>query len=252
MKMEGQLQLFMTAEQEEQVNRCIQNSKRNLEIAQANTQRSLETLLEGGLQLGVHFKNTLQIHKDVTKTVELGGWRDENKFEAEVTVDEYTGGVFLLYDIIVKEDGVRKIVKKDTWFSVTSDGKVECSTIVGSFRAVKASTILNKIIDMNAATKDRLKMVEQKDIHFDNALAKLRDEFPNAEQVNRGTEWVNTRTFKNSYHQDVITVAFEDGSYINYDVNTFNGEISVRKVYDVVVETLTLQDKVNNLKTRLQ
>jgi hypothetical protein len=77
MKMEGQLQLFMTAEQEEQVNRCIQNSKRNLEIAQANTQRSLETLLEGGLQLGVHFKNTLQIHKDVTKTVELGGWRDE-------------------------------------------------------------------------------------------------------------------------------------------------------------------------------
>ena len=95
-------------------------------------------------------------------------------------------------------------------------------------------------------------MVEQKDIHFDNALAKLRDEFPNAEQVNRGTEWVNTRTFKNSYHQDVITVAFEDGSYINYDVNTFNGEISVRKVYDVVVETLTLQDKVNNLKTRLQ
>ena len=29
MKMEGQLQLFMTAEQEEQVNRCIQNSKRN-------------------------------------------------------------------------------------------------------------------------------------------------------------------------------------------------------------------------------
>jgi len=49
----------------------------------------------------------------------------------------------------------------------------------------------------------------------------------------------------------VVTVKFEDGSYIQYNVNSFSGEIKIRKVYDVVIEKQTLQDKVNNLKNRL-
>jgi hypothetical protein len=96
-----------------------------------------------------------------------------------------------------------------------------------------------------------LVIVNKKDNHFNNALEQLKLEFPNASSVIKGNEWVRTSNWKNSYTTDVITVAFEDGSYIQYDVNSFSGNISIRKVYDKVVESQTSQDKVNNLKNRL-
>ena len=104
---------------------------------------------------------------------------------------------------------------------------------------------------MAGAAKDRLKFVNQKEKHFDNAIAKLKLEFPNAVSVTKSQDWVRTHNYRNSYYVDLITVAFEDDSHIQYDVNNFTGEISVRRVYDKVVEKQTLQDKVNNLKARL-
>jgi len=247
-----QLEMFMTVEQEQAIERYVTNQNKDTEHRIASVQRQLNVLLGAGLIEGVHFKNNFTVEENTTETVSLGGrWYDIPEFEAEVTYNKSEGGVFLLYDMVVMEDGVREVVKKSTYFNLTSDNKVECYTIVGSYRAVKPETIMRKLEGMAEGAKERLKFVNQKDKHYNNAIAKLKLEFPNAVNVEKGSEWVRTYSYKNSYNVDIVTVGFEDGSHIQYDVNDFTGEIKVRKVYDVVVENQTLQDKVNNLKNRL-
>ena len=247
-----QLEMFMTGEQYQAVERYVAGQNKDTEHRIASVQRQLNVLLDGGLIEGVHFKNNFTVEENVTETVTLGGrWYDVPEFEAEVTYNKSEGGVFLLYDMVVMEDGVREVVKKSTYFTITSDNKVECYTIVGSYRAVKPETILRKIEDMAVVAKERLVIVNRKEEHYNNAIAKLKLEFPNAVGVGRSSEWVRTYNWKNSYNVDIITVTFVDGSYIQHDVNDFTGEIKVRKVWDVVVEKQTLQDKVNNLKNRL-
>ena len=247
-----QLEMFMTVEQEQAIERYVNNQNKDAERREAQVMREVNALVDAGLLINVHFKNTFTIEKNATETVSLGGrWYDIPEFEAEVTYNKCEGGVFLLYDAVDTEDGERQVVKKSTYFSLTSEGKIECYTIVGSYRAVKPETILRKIEDMAVVAKERLVIVNRKEEHYNNAIAKLKLKFPNAVGVGRSSEWVRTYNLRNSYNVDVITVSFEDGSYIQYDVNSFSGNISIRKVYDVVVQSETLQDKVNNLKDRL-
>ena len=251
--MEGiQLSMFMTAEQQQLVDRYIASQNRDAERRKAQAIREIDILVSAGLRPNVHFKNTFGVVENITETVSLGGsYYDVEEFETEVTFNKASGGVFLLYDMVVVENDERKVVKKDTWFTITSDSKVECSTIVGSYRAVKPETILRKLDENSAAAKERLKHLNQQDIYFNNAIAELKAEFPTATSVERHKEWVQLRTYTNSYYADIVRVSFEDGSYIMYDVSGYNGKISIRKVWDVEVETQTIKDKVNNLKDRL-
>jgi len=247
-----QLSMFMTGEQQQMVDRYITGQNKDVENRASNVQRQVNALLNAGLRPNVHFKNNFTIEKNVTETVTLGGrYYDVEEFEAEVTYNKSEGGVFLLHDTVVVEDGVRQIVQKSTWFTLTSDGKVECSNIVGSYRAVKPETILRKLEEMKDAAKERLESLNQKDDHFTNAMAKLQSEFPNATSVTRNNEWVRTRTYTNNYTVDVVMVSFENGSYIKYDVNGFTGKVSVREVFDVVEEALTMNDKINRLVNNL-
>ena len=253
--MEGiQLSMFMTAEQQQMVDRYIAGQNKNAESNALQAQRHTRILMDAGLRPNVHFKNTFVLKENVTETVTLGGrYYDVEEFEVEVTCNKYEGGVFLLYDMVGTEDGERKVVKKDTWFTITSDrsgNKVECSTIVGSYRAVKPETILRKLDEMSVAAKERLKYLNEQDTHFNNAIAEMQVEFPTATSIERQKEWIQLRTYTNSYYADVVRVSFEDGSYIMYDVSGYTGKISIRKVFDVKVETQTVQDKVNNLKDR--
>ncbi len=253
MKTEGQqLEMFLTVEQEQTIERYLNNHDFHFRNQKGDAKKKSQFLLENGFIEGEHFENTFTFEENVTETVSLGGrWDKVEEFETELNVTKYQGGVFLLHDVVGEVDGERQIVKKSTWFSLTSEGKIECSSIVGSYRAVKPATLLRKLVEQNEAVKDHLVLANRKDNHFNSALVTLKLEFPNAVSVERGSEWVRTSNWKNSYTTDVITVAFEDGSYIQYDVNSFSGEIKIRKVFDKVVESLTSQDKVNNLKDRL-
>jgi hypothetical protein len=253
MKTEGQqLEMFLTVEQEQTIERYLNNHDFHFRNQKGDAEKKSQFLLENGFIEGEHFENTFTFEENVTETVSLGGrWYDVEEFETELNVTKYQGGVFLLHDAVGEVNGERQIVKKSTWFSLTTDGKIECSSIVGSYRAVKPATVLRKLVELNEATKDQLVFANRKDIHFNSALDTLKLEFPNASSIIKGNEWVRSSNWKSTYNVDVITVAFEDGSYIQYDVNSYSGEIKIRKVFDKVVESLTSQDKVNNLKNRL-
>jgi len=253
MMTEGQqLEMFLTVEQEQTIERYLNNHDFHFRNQKGDAEKKSQFLLENGFIEGEHFENTFTFEENVTETVSLGGrWYDVEEFETELNVTKYQGGVFLLHDAVGEVDGERQIVKKSTWFSLTSEGKIECSSIVGSYRSVKPATLLRKLVEQNEAVKDHLKFANQKDKHFNNAITTLKLEFPNSVGVGRSSEWVRTYNLRNSYNVDIVTVTFVDGSYIQYDVNNYTGEIKIRKVYDVVVENQTLQDKVNNLKNRL-
>ena len=253
MKTEGQqLEMFLTVEQERAIQEYLNNHDFHFRNQKGDAEKKSQVLLENGFIEGVHFENTFTFKENVTETVSLGGrWYNVEEFEAELTITKYQGGIFLLHDIVDGEDGTNKIIKKSTTFHLTPSGKIECFSIVGSYRSLKPATMLAKIAELNESTKERLVIVNRKDNHFDHAIEKLRFEFPNSVSVERSSEWVRTYNLRNSYTVDVVTVKFEDGSYIQYNVNSFSGEISINKVYDVETEKLTLQDKVNNLKNRL-
>jgi hypothetical protein len=253
MKNEGQqLEMFLTTEQERVIQEYLNHQDFHFRNQKGDAERKSQVLIENGFIEGVHFENTFTFKENVTETVSLGGrWYNTEEFEAELNVTKYQGGVFLLHDVVGGEDGVREIVKKSVPFTLTSSGKIECYSIISSFRSVKPATMLRKIVELNGATKDMLVLANKKDNHFDNAIEKLKLELPNSVSVERSSEWVRYSNWKNSYTVDVITVVFKDGSYIHYDVNSFSGDISVRKVYDMSVEKLTLQDKAHNLKRRL-
>lgn len=253
MKTEGQqLEMFLTVEQERAIQEYLNNHDFQFRNYKSNVEVKHQVLIKNGFIEGVHFENTFTFEENVTETVSLGGrWYNTEEFEAELTITKYEGDIFLLHDIVDGEDGTNKIIKKSTPFHLTPSGKIECFSIVGSYRSLKPATILTKIAELNESTKERLVIVNQKNNHFDNAIEKLRFEFPNSVGVGRSSEWVQTYNWKNTYYVDIVTVTFVDGSYIQYDVNSFSGEIKIRKVYDVVIEKQTLQDKVNNLKDRL-
>ncbi len=253
MKTEGQqLEMFLTVEQERAIQEYLNNHDFQFRNHKSNVEVKHQVLVENGFIEGVHFKNTFTFKENVTETVSLGGrWYGVEEFETELNVTKYQGGVYLLHDAVGEVNGERQIVKKSTWFSLTTSGKIECSSIVGSYRSVKPATLLRKLVELNAATKDNLVLANRKDNHFNSAIDTLKLEFPNSVGVGRSSEWVQTYNWKNTYYVDIVTVTFVDGSYIQYDVNSFSGEIKIRKVYDVVIEKQTLQDKVNNLKDRL-
>jgi hypothetical protein len=253
MKTEGQqLEMFLTVEQEQAIQEYLNHHDFHFRNQKGDAEKKSQVLLENGFIEGVHFENTFTFKENVTETVSLGGrWYNTEEFETEVTITKYQGGVFLLHDIVDGEDGTNKIIKKSTTFHLTPSGKIECYSIGGSYRSLKPATMLAKIAKLNESAKDRLVIVNKKDNHFDNAITTLKLEFPNSVGVGRSSEWVQTYNWKNTYYVDIVTVTFVDGSYIQYDVNSFSGEIKIRKVYDVVIEKQTLQDKVNNLKDRL-
>ena len=253
MKTEGQqLEMFLTVEQEQAIQEYLNNHDFHFRNQKGDAERKSQVLLENGFIEGVHFENTFTFKENVTETVSLGGrWYGVEEFETEVTITKYQGDIFLLHDIVDGEDGTNKIIKKSTTFYLTSSGKIECYGITSSFRPLKPATMLRKIAELNESTKERLVIVNRKDNHFDNAIEQLKLEFPNSVSVERSSEWVRTYNLKNSYTVDVVTVKLKDGSYIQYDVNSFSGDISIRKVHDMSVEKLTLKDKEHNLKLRL-
>ena len=253
MKTEGQqLEMFLTVEQEQAIQEYLNNYDFHFRTQKGDAERKSQVLMENGFIEGVHFENTFTFKENVTETVSLGGrWYNVEEFETEVTITKYEGDIFLLHDIVDGEDGTNKIIKKGVPFYTTSSGKIECYSITSSFRPLKPATMLRKIAELNESTKERLVIVNRKNNHFDNAIEKLEFEFPNSVSVERSSEWVRTYNLKNSYTVDVVTVKLKDGSYIQYDVNSFSGDISIRKVHDMSVEKLTLKDKEHNLKLRL-
>ena len=246
---EGQLTLELdvrTAEQQEKIDNYLVARKNEVERQIVSMTNQYNTLVNAGVYSeDIDFKYDIE---SVTREVNLGTYSEPDK--VELTFDVVKGGVKLFRDEIDTKDGEPKIVKTNTWFTI-GDGKIECSSLVGSFRAVKPETLARKLKEHNESKKFQLENLIERLSNTQKAIRELNNEFPQAISIDEKQEWISVASRRGGYTRNVIEVRFEDGSYVMYEVDT-KGEKHIFKVYDIEEEALTREDKLNRLTNRLK
>lgn len=247
---EGQLTLdlgLLNEEQQKRVDNFLADQKRMTEYTLSESKRKTELLLAAGFELGKHFENTVEV-EDVNEVHEFVlNWRSDEHFNQEVSYQRVKGDVFLKVINCDADADANEITEKESnvWFSITREGKFECSRIVGSYRAVKASTLLQKLNDYNIQQRfyaeNKLKRFnEEKQL-----LADLKELYPHSTSIKYDDVYEDGSRRTNRRAQ----VSFADGSYINF-YKDWNGTLRCTKVYDVEVETLSLIDKATIVSQR--
>jgi hypothetical protein len=250
MMMEKQLTLELnvrTAEQQKQIDNFLLGQENIMKATIFRINKEYLTLLDAGFT-SEDIDSKAEI-VSVTREVNLGTYSD--RFVVELTFDNVKGGVKLLCDEINTKDGEPKIVKRETWFTFTSDDKIECSSLVGSYRAVKPETLVRKLKEHNENVKAQLENLTKQLSNTQKAINELNNEFPQAISIDEKQEWISTGSRYGGYSKELIEVRFEDGSYVTYEV-LFSGEKRIFKVYDIEEEALTKQDKLNRLIQRIK
>jgi hypothetical protein len=248
---EGQLTLELnvrTAEQQKQIDDYLIARKNDLKHQVDIIKKNYQILSLAGFDQTEDLKIKTEI-VSVTREVNFGTYN--HREEVELTFDVVQGGIRILRDEIDTKDGEPKIVKRDTWFSLSSDGKIECSALVGSYRSVKFETLIRKLKEHNENIKAQLENLTKPLSNTQKAINELNDEFPQAISIDEKQEWVSTGSRYGGYTKELIEVRFEDGSYVTFEVLS-NGEKRIFKVYDMEQEALTKQDKLNRLTQRIK
>ncbi len=150
---------------------------------------------------------------------------------------------------------IREKTKFITWIAskstdLYSDKKIESYQIVGSSRAVKPKTILDKIDEKNVAAKNQLSSLITKNLNFDVAISQLKHEFPTATSIEKRDEWITGSNWKKSYSKEVIVVKFANDSSIMFELD-YKGEKRIFRVYDVEELKMTNEQKVERLVKRV-
>lgn len=245
--MEGQLTLdlgLLSVEQEKYVADFLESQKRSVERSLAHAERKVQALVNAGFRLGVDFDNTIEVVDHINEDREFGySWRHD-EFTANVTYQSVTGDVTIRKRrLLLDEDDNVTTSTSNRWFSLNSDGKIECSEFVGSYRAVKPETLFRKYQEYNETQVRNLQYKKEERIKERQLIAELTEMYPHAE-VKMEESYEGGR-----YTRRRAMVKFEDGSYANFYKN-YNGVIECSYVYDVAEVELTNMEKANRVSQR--
>jgi hypothetical protein len=250
--MEKQLDLFegviLTQEQEQMIKDFIANKEKNAKEAFNYNRRLQSTLVEAGFKQGVDFKNTFETVTITADEVTLGSYYRDNQFEAkDITYVTTKGDITLLSKRYDRESD--KVVDRGiSYLTLERDGKIECSTLVGSYRKVKATTLLEKLREQRMGAESEMIGYRQTNLAFANAMDDLREKFPMAEVRSFDDYDHYGRSYRTVKR---IKAEFANGSYVTFNVG-LDGTYRIAKKYDAnfaamgsneVMEFFTNQNK---------
>ena len=232
----NQLDLFagilLTPEQQQQVDKYIENQNKNITFQENENQRIERMLIEAGFIKGVHFKNDFKSFTD-TRTVKLGYSFNQTQFDVEVTAKFLNGGIALLgkrFDLNDKKlkDGVFS-------FDVQKD-KIQSWSIQEQSRYVKPSTLLTKLLEHNEKEKQRFETYNKTTALLNATLEKYKTLYPSA-TVTSGRDYAK-------YHGsfDTVKVEFESGSFIEFRIDQYNDRDVMFKKKDVEYDSLSSEE----------
>jgi predicted protein tyrosine phosphatase len=237
-----QLDLFagvlFTEEQEQMIaeykERCVKNA-----VYYKNQNESLEQLLLGaGFIKDVNFVNTFKI-KTETRNVSLGSDYRNNRFEVEVTHEVIEGDLrlkgFSFY--------TGSLDQKEFSISLEKD-KVQCSAIQDQYRYIKPATLLEKLTQHNTRQVEMYENYVKKNALKGKVIKKYQKLYPNA-TVGITQEWS-----KYSGTFDVLEVKFESGSYVQFQLNTYQNKEIFYKKYDAQLEKMSVEDVLNKFSNQ--
>ena len=241
----SQLDLFegiiLSQEQQEMIADFKQKQSKATKDKMLSNERIEGALIEAGFLKDVDFKNTFET-KVVTDDVQLGYSFKGNQFEAkDVTYNTIKGGVCFLSKRYDKEED-KVVDTKINYYSFDGNkNKIECESVVGSYRAVKLTTFLTKLKEQREDAKSQMESVRIRKSAFEIAKADLQAEYPNVNIF----EFTDFDRYSNRYFETKrLKAQFENGSFITFNVSV-NGEYRINKKYDAVMATADVETAMN-------
>jgi hypothetical protein len=226
----NQLDLFagilFTPYQEKQINTFLERQKTAVKLNTTANQQNNELLIRNGFKLGIDFQNTFKVEV-VTREVTLGSSYDKTLFTTELTFENTVGSISLngkqFYNGILA----------DTMFSIGFEhDKVQCNAIQDQYRYVKPTTLLEKLKVHNSRQEALFEEYKKKTSLKETIIEKYTKLYPKATVTNKN-DWS-----KYSGSFDIIEVAFDSGSYIQFKLDTCHNKEFVHKKYDAEFETM--------------
>ena len=241
----SQLDLFegiiLSQEQQEMIADFKQKQSKATKDKMLSNERLEGALIQAGFLKDVDFSNTFET-KVVTNDVSLGYSFKGNQFEAkDVTYNTTKGGVCFLSKRYNKEEDKIVDTKINYFHFDGNKSKIECSDIVGSYRAIKLTTFLTKLKAQRENAKSQMESARIRKSAFEIAKADLQAEYPNVNIF----EFTDFDRYSNRYFETKrLKAQFENGSFITFNVNV-NGEYRINKKYDAVMATADVETAMN-------
>ena len=233
-----QLDLFagilLTTEQQGQVNKYIENQKKNSEYAQNKHKQIVELLLENDFVEGVHFEQSCKVTTETRKTT-LGYSYNNTAFETEIEFEKCDSQIYLLGQNFYIWETDKKLKPAKFWFEVER-GKILCSSITEQYRYYKPSTMLEKLLLHNKKAANQFEEFKQKANLEKNTIEKYTKLFPDAEVISKDGYTKYRGSFK------IVEVKFKSGSYVQFELDTYNNKEYIGKRFDAELEKLTAEE----------
>jgi hypothetical protein len=232
-----QLDLFagilLTDEQEQMIIEYKERCAKNALYYKNQNERLEQLLLEAGFIKDVNFVNTFKVKTD-TRNVSLGSDYRNNRFEVEVTHDVIEGSLrlkgFSFY--------AGNLDQKEFSIDLEKD-KVQCTAVQDQYRFIKPSTLLEKLTIHNSRQVEMYENYVKKNALKFATIKKYQKLYPNA------TVEVKQEYSKYSGTFDVLEVKFESGSYVQFQLNTYQNKELFYKKYDAQFEAMSVEEVLN-------
>ena len=228
-----QLELFqvLNTEQQSDVNSFVERQNQQVVDRVASIKKMIDLLTDAGFEEDVNFKRNFEI--GVSTTERSFGWGD-NKFNAEVTVNTVSGGVYLVHKRFYNGQLVT------TKSSVGREGdKLECSMITPQYRAYKPSTLLVKLNEFNEDQQWKYDNAVKKNEILNYTLDKYSKLYPNV-KVQTGTGYISNRSFT------TVLLSFPSGSWVEFKLGYRKDEEYMFKKFNATVDALKGMDLLNH------
>ncbi len=211
----------LTTEQQErlQLNVATVNSQAE---RLANDLRSKRARLLGGGFTEDEFVFELKEDTEM-RTFNLASWR-EPEVLVEAEVKYVSGGCAIKYNRFNERTG--QIEEQLAHFSNEGGGKFSCSTLVNSYRAVKAETLKRKVVEKNQDAVMDKHAFESRNSTTTQTIEKYSKLCPTA-IITTDEVWMNNRTRK------VVKVTFPNGSFIDLEMGWEFGKERILRFVDV-------------------
>jgi hypothetical protein len=238
----NQLALFELLTPEQEVEKANVITKRAIQAKKEfdKDARIVNLLLDAGFIEGTHFKSNSRIEKSVIR-FNVGDYKNEKLIDIEVEGVE--GSVSILYDRL--NNNIIEKVTALVWMN--DEGKLECSSVTGNYRAYKPKSLFEKLILKNQKAVKDLEAVTKNISVKEYTLQKYKALFPEA-VVELGRDYTNYSSGYNRtkyVHFDTLSIKFKSGSQVVLRVGPSNDTEQLHKKYDAVIgkqsilETLT-------------
>ena len=228
-----QLELFkvLNTEQQTEVNSFVERQNQQVVDRVASIKKMMDLLTDAGFEEGVNFERNFEIGESTHDR--SFGW-DDNKFNAEVTVNTVSGGVYLMH----KRFYNGKL--ETTTSNVSREGdKLVCSMITPQYRAYKPTSLLVKLNEYNEVQQWRFDAYNNKIAILSYTLNKYTTLYPNA-TVQTGTGYSGRSSFT------TVLVSFESGSWVEFRLGYRQDEEYKYKKFDARVDALKGMDLLNH------